>query len=83
MRVGESFDLKGTTVTLDEAACDGLMRVVDSGKVSQFLESLARPHVLDIAPDEGYLAIGQDRQREEGANEWINGLIADVVHAQG
>ena len=71
------------TVTLDETVYHGLMRVVEREKVSQLLESLARAHVLDIAPDEGYLAIGQDRQREEGANEWINGLIADVVHAQG
>ena len=71
------------TITLDEAVYDGLMRVVGRGKVSQFLESLARPHVLDTALDEGYRAMSQDRQREEEASEWVNGLITDVADAAG
>lgn len=74
---------KRITITLDEAVYDGLMRVVGCGKVSQFLESLARPHVLDAALDDGYRAMSQDRQREVEAAEWVNGLIADVAHAEG
>jgi hypothetical protein len=69
------------TITMDEAVYDGLMRVVGRGKVSQFLEALARPHVLDTSLDEGYAAMSQDKDREQEASEWINGLIADVSNA--
>ena len=72
---------KRMTITMDEAVYEGLMRVVGRGKVSQFLESLARPHVLDASMDEGYRAMSNDRQRETGASEWINGLIADTANA--
>jgi len=37
---------KKMTITLDEAVYDGLFRVVGRRKISQFLEDLARPHVL-------------------------------------
>ncbi|OYT90920.1 MAG: addiction module antitoxin [Burkholderiales bacterium PBB3] len=69
------------TITMDEAVYDGLMRVVGRGKVSQFLEALARPHVLDTALDEGYAAMRSDPVREQEASEWINGLIGDVSNA--
>ena len=72
---------KRMTITMDEAVYEGLMRVVGRGKVSQFLESLARPHVLDASMDEGYRAMGNDQQREADASEWINGLIADTANA--
>jgi hypothetical protein len=79
--LGTSTVQKRITITIDEAVYDGLMRVVGRGKVSQFLESLARPHVLDASMDEGYRAMGNDRQREAEASEWINGLIADTANA--
>lgn len=72
---------KRITITLDETVYDGLMRVVGRGKVSQFLESLARPHVLDKSMDDGYRAMSRDSQREAEASEWINGLISDAAHA--
>jgi len=80
-KFGEHIMQKRMTITMDEAVYEGLMRVVGRGKVSQFLESLARPHVLDASMDEGYRAMGNDRQREAEASEWINGLIADTAHA--
>ena len=72
---------KRMTITMDEAVYDGLMRVVGRGKVSQFLESLARPHVLDTALDDGYAAMSRDLDREKEAADWINGLIGDVSNA--
>ena len=72
---------KRMTITMDEAVYDGLMRVVGRGKVSQFLESLARPHVLDTALDDGYAAMSRDLDREKDATQWINGLIKDVANA--
>lgn len=72
---------KRMTITMDEAVYDGLLRVVGRGKVSQFLEALARPYVLDTALDEGYQAMSKDRQREAEATEWINGLIGGAANA--
>jgi hypothetical protein len=72
---------KRMTITMDEAVYEGLLRVVGRGKVSQFLEALARPHVLDTALDAGYRAMGEDSQREAEASEWVNGLIGDVGNA--
>lgn len=72
---------KRMTITLDEAVYDGLLRVAGRGKVSQFLEALARPHVLDTVMDEGYRAMNNDGQREAEASEWVNGLIADAANA--
>lgn len=48
--------------------------------MSQFLEALDRPHVLDTALDEGYVAMSLDREREKEASEWLNGLIGDVTN---
>lgn len=56
---------KRMSITMDEAVYDGLMWVVGRGKVSQFLESLARPHVLDTALDDGYAAMSRDLDREK------------------
>ena len=72
---------KRMTITLDETVYDGLMRVVGRGKVSQFLESLARPHVLDASMDDGYRAMSNDTQREAEVSEWINGLNVDTANA--
>lgn len=72
---------KRMTITMDEAVYDGLLRVVGRGKVSRFLEDLARPHVLDTAMDDDYRAMAADREREAEASEWVNGLIGDGTDA--
>ena len=71
---------KPMTIAMDEAVQDGLMRVVGRAKISQSLKLLARPHVLDTSMDDGYRAMGNDRQREAEASEWLNGLIADTAN---
>ena len=72
---------KRMTITRYEVVYEGLLRVVGRGKVSQFLEALARPHVTDTTKDEGYFAVGRDSEREVEASEWINGLIGDTAQA--
>lgn len=68
---------KRMTVTLDEAVYDGLYRTVGKRRMSQFIEDLIKPHVLDTVLDDGYRAMAADSEREADAQEWINGLIAD------
>jgi len=68
------------TITLDEAVYEGLYRTVGRRKISQFIEELVRPHVVDTALDEGYKAMARDRSREAEAQEWCNALIGDMVN---
>ena len=49
---------KRMTITMDEAVYEGLVRVVGRRKISGFLESLARPHVVTNELAEGYKAMG-------------------------
>lgn len=68
------------TITIDEDVYAGLHKVIGRGNISQFLESLARPHVLkEDSLDAGYQAMTADKQREIEANEWCEALIIDGV----
>jgi hypothetical protein len=68
---------KRMTITMDEAVYEGLVRVVGRRKISGFLESLARPHVVTDELAEGYKAMGQDDKREQEALAWSEALIGD------
>ncbi|MFN3828532.1 MAG: addiction module antitoxin [Tepidimonas ignava] len=68
------------TITLDEAVYEGLHRRVGRGRISQFIENLLRPHVLDTALDEGYRAMAADQAREQEAQQWCNALAGDMAH---
>jgi metal-responsive CopG/Arc/MetJ family transcriptional regulator len=69
---------KRMTITLDEAVYDGLNRTIGKRRMSQFIEDLLRPHVLDTSLDDGYKAMGADAARESEANEWCNALAKDM-----
>lgn len=69
---------KRMTITLDEDVYEGLNRMVGRRKMSQFIEDLLRPHVLDTVLDDGYRAMAQDQEREKEAHEWCNALAGDV-----
>ena len=70
---------KRMTITLDEAVYDGLYRTIGKRQISQFIEDLLRPHVMDTALDEGYRAMAADTAREADAQEWSNALAKDMV----
>ena len=65
---------KKMTITLDEAVYDGLSRIVGRRRMSQFIEDLVRPHVVDSSLDDGYKAMAADTSREREAFEWVNDL---------
>jgi predicted CopG family antitoxin len=69
------------TITLDEAVYEGLHRRVGRRKISQFIEDLLRPHVVDSSLDEGYRAMAADKAREAEAQAWCNGLAGDMADA--
>jgi predicted CopG family antitoxin len=70
---------KRMTISLDEAVYEGLYRRVGKRRMSQFIEELLRPHVLDTALDDGYRAMAADQAREAEASEWCNGLAGDLA----
>ena len=71
---------KRMTITLDEAVYDGLYRTIGKRQISQFIEDLLRPHVMDTALYEGYRAMAADTARESDAQEWSNALAKDMVN---
>ena len=80
MKAKESTMHKKMTITLDEAVYDGLYRTIGKRHISQFIENLVRPHVLDTALDNGYRAMAADTERETDALEWSNALSGDLDH---
>ena len=48
--------------------------------MSQFIEDLLKPLVLDTSLDEGYKAMASDTLRETQATEWCNALSGDAAH---
>jgi ribosomal protein L15E len=69
---------KKMTITLDEAVYEGLWRTIGKRRMSQFIEDLLRPHVLDSALDNGYKAMAADTAREADATVWCNELLKDM-----
>jgi len=69
---------KKLTISLDEEVYNGLHRVIGRRRISQFLECLARPHVIDQDLKAAYQEMAQDEAREAEAMEWSEGLIGDV-----
>ena len=67
------------TITLEEAVYEGLYRTIGKRRISQFIEDLVRPHVVDTALDAGYQAMAADTERETEAQEWCNALAGDVA----
>ncbi len=69
---------KKISITLDEDVYDGLYRTIGKGKISQFIEDLIRPYVLDTTLDAGYKSMAADQVRESEAMEWVNALAGDM-----
>jgi len=69
---------KKLTITIDEKVYKGLHTIVGPGNISQFIESLVRPHVVDQDLESAYKQMGEDEFREAEALEWSEGTIGDV-----
>ena len=70
---------KKLTITIDEEVYKGLHKVIGRGRISRFLEDLARPHVVSRELDAAYKAMADDQVREAEAEEWAEGLIGDAA----
>ena len=67
------------TIPVSEDVYNGLHAKIGQGRISKFLDSLARPHVVECDLEQGYKAMSEDSGREAEALEWSENLMADVL----
>jgi predicted CopG family antitoxin len=70
---------KKLTITVDERVYRGLHAVVGRRRISQFIESLVRPHVIGKDLDIAYRQMAQEESREREALEWAEATVGDVA----
>ena len=70
---------KKLTITVDEQVYDGLHRVIGRQKISQFIETLVRPHVAPQDLTAAYREMALDEAREAEAHEWAEATLRDVA----
>jgi len=69
---------KKLTITVDEQVYLGLHAVVGRRNISQFINSLVRPHVLKPDLEAAYRRMALDESREAEALEWVEATVGDV-----
>jgi hypothetical protein len=72
--------VKKLTITVSDDVYKGLYAKIGAGRISHFLDSLARAHVVDSGIAEGYRAMGNDESRERDAVDWSDNLVGDIDH---
>ena len=70
---------KKLTITIDERSYHGLHSVIGRRLISQFIESLVRPHVIGKDWEIGYKWMAEDEAREAEALAWAEATIGDVA----
>jgi len=70
---------KKLTITVDEKVYSGLHRVIGRRRISRFIESLVRPHVVQDELSAAYQEMAQDELREQEALEWAESTVMDVA----
>jgi predicted CopG family antitoxin len=79
METPEATVHKKLTITVDEQVYDGLHRVIGRQKISQFIETLVRPHVAPQDLATAYREMAADESREAEAHEWTEATLWDVA----
>lgn len=74
--------VKKLTITVDEDVYAALHARVGAGRISRFLNDLARPLVTEAALLEGYRAMAADAERETEAEAWVEALLPDAADAR-
>lgn len=70
---------KKLTITLDEQVYNELHTVIGRRNISQFIESLVRPHVVGRELEAAYQQMAADENREVEALEWAEATVGDVA----
>ena len=70
---------KKLTITVDEKVYSGLHRVIGRRRISKFIESLVRPHVMQDELLAAYQEMANDEVREAEALDWAESTVTDVA----
>ena len=71
------------TITVSEEVYRGLHSRIGAGRISRFIDALARPHVVDDELDASYRSMAGDADREAEALEWAENLSGDSADEAG
>lgn len=71
---------KKLTITVDERVYNGLRSVVGRRRISRFIESLVRPHVIGKDLEAAYRQMAKEEAREAEALEWAEATVGDVAN---
>ncbi|MDS3860272.1 addiction module antitoxin [Thermosynechococcaceae cyanobacterium BACA0444] len=69
---------KELKITLDEEIYNKLSCLVGTETISQLIENLIRPQIMDVDLDEGYRQMAADQEREAEALAWAEATIGDI-----
>ncbi len=70
---------KKLTITIDDRVYEGLHAVIGRRRISRFIESLVRPHVVQQELEAAYRAMAEEESREREALEWSEATLGDVA----
>ena len=70
---------KKLTITVDERVYAGLHTVIGRRRISRFIESLVRPHVIGKDLEIAYKQMAQEEAHEAEAFEWAEATVGDVA----
>lgn len=70
---------KKLTITMDEQVYEGLHRVIGRQNISQFIETLVRPHIAAQDLDAAYRDMAAEESREAEAHEWAEATVRDLA----
>lgn len=72
--------MKKLTISVSDEFYAGLKHSVGRRRIGNFLENLARPHVMPQDLAEAYRDMANDKAREEEAMEWVEAVTGDAAH---
>lgn len=70
---------KKLTITVSKPVYDGLHNVIGRRRISKFIETLVKPHVVGKDLDDAYRQMAADEAREAEAFDWAEGTVGDVA----
>lgn len=70
---------KKLTITIEENIYRALHEVIGRKRISQFIEALIKPHVINPDLDAAYREMAEDEAREREALEWADSTTMDAI----
>jgi hypothetical protein len=70
---------KRLTITVDERVYRGLHSVIGRRRISRFIESLVRPHVIGKDLRAAFQRMARDEAREAEALDWAEATVGDAA----